>query len=84
MLLYYHLRTDTVTSTTTISGYPLVDASILADVFLTLCCPGCHTVKFLELIDINEKKKGLARQLHLKCTACLPIYQNLLYFKKAD
>ena len=44
-----------------ISGYRLMDMSILADVFASLSCPGCHDTKTLKLRDIFEKKRGLAR-----------------------
>ena len=47
-----------------ISGYRLMDMSILADVFASLSCPGCHDTKTLKLRNIFEKKRGLARYLH--------------------
>ena len=54
-----------------VSGYRFMDMSILAKVFLSVCCPGCGTSKSLELHDIDGEKKGLARSLQLKCSACL-------------
>ena len=35
-----------------ISGYRMMDMSILADVFASLSCPGCHDTKTLKLRDI--------------------------------
>ena len=55
------------------SGYRLMDMSILADVFASLSCPGCHDTNTLKLRDIFEKKRGLARYLELECTSCLYI-----------
>ena len=52
-----------------------MDMSILADVFASLCCPGCHDTKTLKLRDIFEKKRGLTRYLELECTSCLYITQ---------
>jgi len=63
----------TVSSSTSssISGYRLIDVSILANVFNSLSCPECRGVKCLMLNDINKKKRGLSRQLELKCSVCL-------------
>ena len=44
-----------------ISGYRLMDMSILAEVFALLSCPGCHETQCLTLLDIDDKKMGLAR-----------------------
>ena len=43
------------TASSPISGYRLIDMSILADVFMLLSCPGCHSIQCLKLSDINEK-----------------------------
>ena len=44
--------------------------TILAEVFLMLSCPECHDTKSLQLHDVCEKKRGLARYLQLKCSSC--------------
>ena len=62
-------------SVSLIPGYRLTDMSILADVFASLSCPGCHDTKTLKLRDMFEKKRGLARYLELECTSCLYITQ---------
>ena len=54
-----------------ISGYRLMDMAILAEVFLMLSCPECHGTKSLQLHDVCEKKRGLARYLQLNCSSCL-------------
>ena len=53
------------------SGYRLIDISILANIFRVVCCPECKDTKTLQLSDINDEKKGLARLLKLQCTSCL-------------
>ena len=62
-------------SSSSISGYRLMDMSILAHVFACLSCPGCGDTKTLILRDILEKKRGLARYLELECTSCLYVTQ---------
>ena len=57
-----------------ISGYRLVDMSVLATVFHVVSCPGCGGVNCLKLSDIERQKKGLSKQLQLECSACLYIY----------
>ena len=57
-----------------------MDMSILADVFASLSCPGCHDTKTLKLRDIFEKKRGLARYLDLECSSCL--YVTRFYTSK--
>ena len=57
-------------TTEVLSGYRLMDVSILADVLLSLVCPECVSTNSLHLKDINEKKKGLARYFQLQCTVC--------------
>ena len=53
------------------SGYRLIDISILSNIFSFLCCPDCKDTKSLQLSDIDDEKKGLARLLQLQCTSCL-------------
>ena len=62
------------------SRYLLIDISILADVFMLLSCPGCHSIQYLAFFDINEKKKVLARHLQLSCTVCL--YNHTFFTSK--
>ena len=68
------LSVRSVTASTPISGYRLIDMSILADVFL------CYLV-FLDVMVFNVlnfvtlmKKKGLARHLQFSCAVCLYSY----------
>ena len=69
------------TASSPISGYRLIDMSILTDEFLLLSCPGCHGIQCLKLCDNNEKKKkGLARHLQLSCTICL--YCHIFFTSK--
>lgn len=49
----------------------MIDISILANIFRVVCCPECKDTKTLQLSDINDEKKGLARLLKLQCTSCL-------------
>ena len=60
-----------VTASSPVSGYRLIDMSILTDVFMVLSFPGCRRIQCHKLFDINEKQKGLARHLQLSCTVCL-------------
>ena len=46
-----------------ISRYPLINMLIIADLFMLLGFPECHSIHCLKLCDINEKKFGLARYL---------------------
>ena len=66
------------TASSPISGYRLINMSILANV--NFSCPGCHSIQCLKLCDINEKKKGLARHLQLSCTVCL--YSHMFFPSK--
>lgn len=66
-----------------LSGYRLMDISVLGDVFTSLACPECCTINSLHLHDINEKKKGLARFLILKCVTC-PYEKQFYSSKKVD
>ena len=52
------------------SGYRLIDVSILADVFCQLSCPECCATNSIQLEDVSERKKGLARFMRLKCEYC--------------
>ena len=44
---------SSVTASSRISGYQLIDMSILANAFMLLSCPGCHDIQCLKLCDIN-------------------------------
>ena len=48
-----------------------MNMTILAEIFLVLSCPECHDTKSLQLHDVCEKKRCLARYLQLKCSSCL-------------
>ena len=61
-----------------ISGYQLIDMSILTGVFTLLSCPGCHRIQFLNFKKLM--KNGLARHLQLSCTVCL--YSNSFFTLK--
>ena len=52
------------------SGFRLVDMEILGSVINCLAYPECFGSSSLQLHDINEKKKGLARLLEISCTTC--------------
>ena len=39
----------------------------LSDVFSLLACPNCLTTNTCKLLDIEDKKKGLARFMQIKC-----------------
>lgn len=54
-----------------VTGYRLIDLSILKDVFNIFPCPECHGTNCISLKDVSEKKKGLARFLMLVCMNCL-------------
>ena len=54
----------------TVSDFCLMDMSILATFVSALSCPECHCTN-LNLFDILEKKKGLAKCLQLRCDSCL-------------
>ena len=51
------------------SGFMLVDMEILGSVINCLACPECFGSSSPQLHDINEKKKGLARLLEIRCTS---------------
>ena len=46
-----------------------------------LACPECFGCSSLQLNDINEKKKGLARLLEIRCTSC-PYKHEFFTFKQ--
>ena len=54
-----------------ITGYRLLDMSILNNIFNYLPCPECLESGAFNLQDFNAKKKARARYLILKCTICL-------------
>ena len=51
------------TASSPISRYRLINMLIIADLFMLLGFPECHSIQCLKLCDINEKKFGLARHL---------------------
>lgn len=53
----------------TISGYRLIDTSILFDVMSMLRCPDCECLA-LSLGETLSKKQGLASFLYVKCKNC--------------
>ena len=59
------------TASSPISRYRLINMLIIADLFILLGFPGCHSIQCLKLFDINNKKFGVARHLQLSCTYCL-------------
>lgn len=58
------------TNSDALSGYRLIDVSILADVFYQLSCPECFATNSIKLEDVNERKKGLVRFMRLNCEYC--------------
>ena len=46
----------------------LINMSVLADVFMLLSCPGCHSIQYIKLNDTSMKKdrfgKTFAAQLY--------------------
>ena len=48
-----------VTASSPISGYRLIDMSVLADAFMLLSCPECDSIHYLKLCDIRDKQKPL-------------------------
>ena len=55
------------------TGFRLIDLSILSNVFTLLACPNCLYTNTCQLIDIEEKKKGLSRYMQVKCNRlCIP------------
>ena len=52
------------------TGFTIINLSFLSDVFSLLTCPNCSTENILKLLDIEEKKNGLARFMQIKCRDC--------------
>ena len=52
------------------TAFRFIDLSILPNVFSLLACPNCSTTNTLKLQDIEDKKKGLARFMQIKCRDC--------------
>ena len=52
------------------TGFRLIELSILGEVFSLMSCPSCISTDSMQLYDISEKKKGLARYLEVRCSAC--------------
>ena len=57
---------DTVLPT----GFRFIDLSVLSDIFSLMACPNCLRSKTCQLLDIQEKKKGFARFMQVKCIEC--------------
>ena len=53
-----------------ISGYRMIAASILNNIFKLVLCPRCSSESSLSLSDIISKKHGLSSLLRLSCTNC--------------
>ena len=52
------------------TGFRFIDLFILPDVFSWLACPNYSTTNTLKLQDIEDKKKGLAKFMQIKCRDC--------------
>ena len=52
------------------TGLRSIDLSILPDVLSLLTCPNCLKTNTLKLQDIEDKNKGLARFMQIKCGDC--------------
>ena len=50
-----------------ISGFRLIEMSILSKVLSLLACPNCYNTSSLKLIDVADKKKGLSSYLKVYC-----------------
>ena len=46
-----------------ISGFRLIEMSILSKVLSLLACPNCYNTSSLKLIDVADKKKKLSSYL---------------------
>ena len=69
------LSVRSVTASTPISGYRLIDMSILADVFLCyLVFLDVMVFNVLNFVTLMKKKKGLAKHLQFSCAVCLYSY----------
>jgi hypothetical protein len=58
-----------------ISGFRLIEMSILSDVISLLGCPRCVHTGTLKLNDIFLKKRGFARFLRIQCHNCSFIHE---------
>ena len=52
------------------TGLRSIDLFILPDVLSLLTCPNCLKTNTLKLQDIEDKNKGLARFMQIKCGDC--------------
>ena len=52
------------------TGLRSIDLFILLDVLSLLTCPNCLKTNTLKLQDIEDKNKGLARFMQIKCGDC--------------
>ena len=66
-----------------VTGYRFVDMPILDCVFNSLACPECFTMNSLQLKDIVDKKKGLARFIQISCSSC-PYKKEFYTSKEVD
>ena len=65
----HEIVSATPKSSDSISGYRIIDVSILKSIFELMKCPEC-TSSCLTLGEIFERKKGHASFLVVNCTAC--------------
>ena len=54
-----------------ISGFRLIEMSILSKVLSLLACPNCYNTSSLKLTDVADKKKGLSSYLKVYCDDCI-------------
>ena len=52
------------------TGYIFMDMEIISHSYRLFPCPDCSEIGGIHLIDSNEKKKGFARYLVIKCRYC--------------
>ena len=50
-----------------ISGFRLIEMSILSKVLSLLACPNCYNTSSLKLIDVADKKKGISSYVKAYC-----------------
>ena len=53
-----------------ISGFRLVEMSILSKVLSILACPDCKNTNTLSLVEVSNKKIGLSSLLKIECNVC--------------
>lgn len=53
-----------------ITGFRLIEMSILSKVVSILACPDCKNVNTFHLVEVSDKKLGLSSLLKLKCDTC--------------